>query len=117
MRKSRGDDVLEICSATGAVQWEQNGASVKPSALSATGILLPIRDDFSATFQFPIFTKFCHNTSIHVLSKRIGKYFLKIFSLGVICPKNSKLKGIKQAPFSDRFSAHGTHYKETLITL
>jgi len=48
-------------------------------------------DDLSATLQWPIFTKFRHETYHGVLSES-GKPFSKIFTLEVICPQNLKSK-------------------------
>jgi len=40
------------------------------------------------------------------LIKTYRKGCSKIFALRVICPKNSKLKGVKHAPYSDQPTAH-----------
>jgi len=75
------------------------------------GFLCCKPDDFSETPQRPIFTKFGHSIWIHAHSKILR--FSKIFRLGVICPpKNSTLKGVKEAPCSDQPTAHGTPCRE-----
>jgi len=61
-------------------------------------------DDFSATSQLPIFTKFGGFWPRNVnpcLTEECRKTFSKIFTLGVICPqKTSKLKGVYSIAFS-----------------
>jgi len=48
--------------------------------------------DLSATLQRPTFTKFGPEMYYCVPSRNLERHFWKIFTLGVICPQNLKLK-------------------------
>jgi len=73
-----------------------------------------IRDDFSATFQRLIFTKFGHDTWIHVPSKIFVRNFRKVSVYWPFAPKNLKIEGVKHVPYSDEPTANGTHCTEML---
>jgi len=57
--------------------------------------------------QFSSVTVTTHES---VPSKRTGSDFL----LGVICPKNLKIEGVKQVPNSDKPTAQGKHCMDTV---
>jgi len=65
-------------------------------------------DNFLATFQRSIFTKFVHEMRISV-PQRISKDIFEHLLFAPSPQQTSNLKGVKQAPHSEQPTAHGMH--------
>jgi len=83
----------------------RGGGKIRGSDESrGAGVFLSFkRDDFSATSQPQIFTKFGHDTRKSMSHQNVPERIFENFSFrGHILPTNPKLKEVKQGPYSDQ---------------
>jgi len=109
---SRGDNVPGILGAISPF-WATWGLGRVPRSVS---FLFSKPHDLLATSQWPIFTKFGHETYFGVPSRNPKRHFRKFLLQGSFAPKIWNRKSVKQTPFSEQATGHVMHCRDILFT-